>query len=42
MAPIQYVKRFRIQKAAELLTSTDEKIAEMEQRGAIRCWRDDA
>lgn len=29
MAPIQYVKRFRIQKAAELLTSTDGKIAEI-------------
>ncbi len=29
MPPIQYVKRFRIQKAAELLSSSDEKIAEI-------------
>lgn len=29
MAPIQYVKRYRIQKAAELLTSTDGKIADI-------------
>ena len=29
MAPIQDVKRFRVQKAAELLTSTDEKIADI-------------
>ena len=29
MPPIQYVKRYRVQKAAELLTSTDQKIAEI-------------
>lgn len=29
MAPIQYVKRYRIQRAAELLTSTDGKIADI-------------
>ena len=29
MAPIQYVKRFRVQKAAELLSSTDERIADI-------------
>ena len=29
MSPIQYVKRFRIQKASELLTSTDEKAADI-------------
>ena len=29
MPPIQYVKRYRVQKAAELLTSTDRHIAEI-------------
>ena len=29
MAPIQYVKRYRVQKAAELLSSTDQKIADI-------------
>lgn len=29
LSPIQYVKRYRVQKAAELLTATDERIAEI-------------
>lgn len=29
VAPIQYVKRYRVQKAAELLTATDQKIADI-------------
>jgi AraC-like DNA-binding protein len=32
IAPKQYVKRYRIQKAAELLTSTDGKIADIGAR----------